>query len=168
MKNINTILVLIATIIFSLIAGCEEKTESTQESSLTSFDGCKYTKSVALVDSFPNDETCIQYFMEGNTLIFKHINAGFNCTPDNILAEISISNNLIVIEENQELSMPSDCKCLYDLEMQITNVDIDAYTVKVFEAYPAAPDDLIEFDLNLSLNTTGTYCLERDTPPWVE
>jgi len=166
MRNIKIILFLATAIVLSMFTSCENKEENVQESSFNYYEGCKYSKSGVSIDSITSKQTCIQYFMDGNTLIFKHINAGFNCTPDNVFAEIRISNNLIIIEESQELTTPSDCKCLFDIEMQITNVEKDAYTIKIFEPYQL--NQMIEFNIDLSANTTGTYCVDRTDYPWGE
>jgi len=118
----------------------------------------------------PPDKDCIEYQYDGeNVLLLKHVNAGFNCCPDEILAGITIENNLITIEENESLiSGGCDCLCLFDVNYEIRNLLPGEYTIRVNELYLLEGDELLEFTVDLGSSPLGSYCVDRDHYPWGE
>jgi hypothetical protein len=110
----------------------------------------------------------MEYTYDGeSTLLLKHINAGFNCCPDEIIANITIEGNLITIEEDESLeSGGCDCICLFDLDLEITNLQPGEYTIKVIELYVFPDDEPLEFTVDLSSSPSGIYCVERTIYPW--
>jgi hypothetical protein len=115
------------------------------------------------------DQDCIEYQYDGQgVLLMKHVNAGFNCCPDTILAGVSLVGNTIIITENESLE-PSggcDCICLFDVDYQVDNLPPGEYTITVNELYLQPGEEILEFTVDLSSVTSGSYCVERNDYPW--
>lgn len=130
--------------------------------------GCKEFEKATLFDGTPPDQDCIEYQYDGEgTLLLKHVNAGFNCCVDDILAEITLVGNLITITEIEE--PPGgwcDCICLYDVDYQINDLPPGEYTITVNELYLWPGAEILEFTVDLSSSTSGSYCVQRTDYPW--
>ena len=71
--------------------------------SLVSYEGCKTfqngggsSQSVNFIHD--QNQDCVEFnYFGNNTLEMRHINAGFNCCPGKILAEIDILDDVIII-----------------------------------------------------------------------
>jgi len=115
----------------------------------------------------PSDTTsCIVYdFTSENTLQLLHTNAVLNCCPI-ILADISIANNEIIIEEIDSLDQGGcDCICTYDIDYIITNLTPGSYTIKIIEPYLGSVEDTLTGTINLINDPTGVFCAIRDNLP---
>jgi hypothetical protein len=113
----------------------------------------------------PPNQDCIQYQYDGiQNLTLKHQNAGFNCCPE-ITTNITIINSTITIKEI-ELSGLCNCSCLFDLDYQILNLPPASYKITVEEPYILPEDQKLEFTINLTNSSTGSYCVERTNYPW--
>lgn len=111
-------------------------------------------------------EDCIEYqYNDANTLILRHINAGFNCCPGEITAEIEFNSSLITITE-MEQEQGCKCVCLFDLDYEIINLAPGEYTIRIIEPYVEAGDQVLELTLRLLSATSGTFCLQRNYYPW--
>jgi hypothetical protein len=135
---------------------------------LIHYTGCKGLTKRSSIDSISSDQDCIEYYYDGEGVLeLRHINAGFNCCPDDLLADITIVDNVITIEEKESLSNPCHCLCLFDLELQIINLEPGKYIISVIEPYIEPGDELLEFSIGLSISpSSGTYCVQRDHYPW--
>ena len=114
---------------------------------------------------------CVEYVYDGAaTLSLTHINAGFNCCPTRITAEVSLADNVITITEGEtfEEGGPCLCLCLFDVEMVVSNLSPGQYTIYVAELYLQNGDTPLEFGVDLSGATSGSYCVERAYYPWEE
>ena len=141
--------------------------DSESYGSLVTYSGCKEFHSANYINGTPSSNDCIEYQYDGESvLLIKHVNAGFNCCPDEILAEIRVSGNEIIIEEKEEMDMPCPCLCLYDLDYEIANLKPGKYEIKVIEPYITEGDDILETVLDLSSATSGSFCIERIHYPW--
>ncbi|UCD95570.1 MAG: dockerin type I repeat-containing protein [Candidatus Zixiibacteriota bacterium] len=117
----------------------------------------------------PNDSTCIEYSYDGEgTLQLRHVNAGFNCCPGQIVANISVEDNIITIveAENYDSLGPCYCLCLFDVDMEILYLPPGQYTITVEELYLSPEDDPLEFTIDLSGAATGSHCVYRHSYPW--
>lgn len=113
----------------------------------------------------PADD-CIHYQYNGtDTLTFTHINAAFNCCPEEITAAIDIDGNQIIINE-QEKKASCHCLCLYDLDYKIENLSPGCYSFRIIEPYIDSNDQILEFTLDLNETTNGDFCLPRNRYPW--
>lgn len=132
------------------------------------FDTCKTFQKGDATDSTPPNQDCIEYQYDGeNVLSIKHINAGFNCCPDEIKAIVNIEDNIITIKEKEYLySGGCYCLCLFDLDYDISGVSPEVYTIKVIEPYLPEGNEPLEFTVDLSSSTSGRYCVDRSGYPW--
>jgi hypothetical protein len=137
---------------------------------LLGFEGCKdFPKAGGNTDPTPPDQDCIEYLYDDETgvLLLKHVNGGFNCCPDELLADINIEGNVITIEEDESLeSGGCDCLCLFDVDYRISNLPAGEYTIVVYELYLMEGDEILQFTVDLSSTPSGSYCVQRDHYPW--
>jgi hypothetical protein len=150
--------------------GCEEEnsdpitTTPDISGNLVKVDGCKsgLTKSGADRNSsclkFTNDATA-------KTLTLLHVNAGFNCCPKEIKAEVSVENDTIRITES-ESGGNCRCNCLYDLHILVENVPAQSFGIVVEEPFVSEQETRIEFSVDFSKVTEGEHCVPRNFYPW--
>jgi hypothetical protein len=160
---------MILLIVAIINCGCDK--ENRKESALTgqvvSYTACKNglkstSSSTAIADSL----SCIDYSYDhaNSTLIIKHINAGFNCCPENLYCNIRSSNDTIIIQESEK-SNNCKCNCLYDINIQIRGVYFKKYQIRLIEPYSTERDKII-FEIDLTKNIKGSYCVVRKHYPW--
>jgi len=162
------IVIMIALFIFG---SCKEhvvapKTQAT--GILTDYEGCKtFATTTGLEGSLHSNATeCIEYEYDGNAvLILKHINAGFNCCPGKIDATISVTENMIVVEDREE-EQGCFCQCLYDLRYEILELAPGEYTIAVRGPYIEDTDERLIFNVQLFGAGSGTFCVNRTHYPW--
>jgi len=136
--------------------------------SLVNHGNCKSFHNESTLDSVSADQDCIEYQYDGQrVLLLKHINSGFNCCPDDIIGKVTINNNVISIEEDEVLSTPCLCLCLFDLTLEIVNLDPGDYTISVTEPYVEPSEEKMEFPISLSSTpSSGIHCVKRLHYPW--
>lgn len=105
-----------------------------------------------------------QYNESTKTLTFTHINAGFNCCPDKLSCKVNLQNDNLSIEEFEK-EAACDCNCLFDLSVEITNIEKKSYHIQFIEPYAKGLAPLY-FDINLNNNQTGSYSVIRKQYPW--
>jgi len=133
------------------------------------FDSCKSLQRMGAQDTIPLDQDCIEYVYVGeDVLSIMHINAGFNCCPEEVKVFVNIQDNVITIEEKEYFYTHGgcDCLCLFDLDFDITGVSPGEYTIKVIEPYLPQEDEPLEFAVDLSSSNSGIYCVKRTQYPW--
>jgi hypothetical protein len=176
MKNFKILLSIgVVVLLLGILLGCEERVVNKKEpisptGALVGHTGCKIHKENP-TDSVPSNQSCVEYSYDGQgILLLKHINAGFNCgvseDPDGIIADITVENHTITIAEKESLVIGANCVCLFDLDLEITNLSTGEYTIKVIEPYLCPGDQVLEFIINLSLPSSGRFCVERTCYPW--
>jgi hypothetical protein len=140
---------------------------SAPEGELVGYTGCKSHADFIGGDVVPHDESCIEYFYNGNGVLeLDHVNAIFNCCPDEISADVRIEDDTIIIEETESLASGGcDCLCLFDLEFTVTDLEPGVYQVKVIELYLRGDDEKLEFEIDLVTSPTGRYCVKRPYNP---
>jgi hypothetical protein len=123
-------------------------------------------KSIVQSDSIGSDSSCVTYTynFQNKKLILKHINAAFNCCPGEIYCDIDIVNDTIFLTESEEKAN-CDCNCLYDLDINISEVEKQKYYINIYEPY-CSDQDKILFEIDLTQNDTGVFCVERTLYPW--
>lgn len=161
----NEILVLLSLLLMSLFfSGCEtEKKQIT--ATLTDHSGCKVLKS-ASVDDVSGAESCISYSYNSSTGILSvtHNNAAFNCCPGELECDVIVVGDTLVIKEKEEAAL-CDCDCLYDLSIEVRNLDMESYIIKIVEPYCGDQQQLI-FGIDLANKPTGSFCVKRNSYPW--
>ena len=144
---------------------------------LTGHSGCKSN----LVDGRPGDqtaatgnpsdnETCVvySYDMDTEQLTFTHVNAAFNCCPDDFKADFVIDGHTITVTEDEVLVDPCLCLCLYDVDYLMTGLAPGVYDLVINEKYTAdGPPLRVRIYLTESV-TDETVCIPRDGYPWGE
>ncbi|OGU54807.1 MAG: hypothetical protein A2V66_06875 [Ignavibacteria bacterium RBG_13_36_8] len=132
---------------------------------LISTTDCKQFRNIYSDIVYPPDVSCIEYEYDGSdTLLITHINAGFNCCPGELTADITIQNNIITIEEH-ELEAGCRCMCLYDIVYQITDLQPGTYIIKFIEPY-IGENELLEVSIDLTSTIEDNYCITRTNYPW--
>ena len=135
---------------------------------IVNYDGCKEFAKGTPGDDTPPDQDCIEYQYDGvSVLLLKHVNAGFNCCPDEILADITIEDNVITIDEDESLeSGGCYCLCLFDVDYQISNLPPGEYTIRINGLYLEEGDEILQFTVDLASSPSGSFCVYRDHYPW--
>jgi len=134
---------------------------------IVSHSDCKNGKSASFNNAYNNSsESCIQYSYSENEekLILSHINAGFNCCPDSLYCNVELSGDTILISEFEKNAL-CDCDCLFDLKIEITGIEKNAYYVKVIEPY-CGDQQKLNFEMDLTEHLSGNYCVGRKIYPW--
>jgi hypothetical protein len=152
------------------LAACEEKEAMPPVAnpeitgSLVSAEGCKSTATRGMDEQ---NTGCLRYSYDTVTqrLSLTHVNAGFNCCPEVINADISVQDAVIRIVESQ-VGPNCRCNCLFDLDMVVENLPMGAYTIVVEEPLLDGRDPKLEFAIDLSKQTEGDFCAPRNFYPW--
>jgi len=136
---------------------------------LLGYYGCKEFQKWSPTNDTPPDQDCIEYQYDGTSvLLLKHVNAGFNCCPDEILADITIEDNTVTIEEDESLEITGGCfcLCLFDVDYGISNLPSGEYTIRINGLYLEEGDEILEFTVDLASSPSGSFCVYRDHYPW--
>ena len=104
------------------------------------------------------------YNQTSKELTFMHVNTGFNCCPQGFYCNLSLKNDTIIIEEFENSSL-CDCNCLYDLNIEMKEVEAKKYQIKFIEPY-CSDQEKIEFGVDLAVQTEGVFCVARNRYPW--
>ncbi len=161
-------------ILLLFLSGCQESRTTGSDpvgpdprGTLLGYGDCKlFDKEAADIQAPGSDQDCIEYDYDGGSVLsLKHINAGFNCCPVKIMADIDIENHLIIIKES-EAEAGCHCLCLFDVDYEITDLEPGEYTVRVIEPYVHEGDEKLEFTVDLSNPTSGRHCVHRRYYPW--
>lgn len=157
----NTLLLGISLLVGVLITGCDRE-KPINHSNCKDFS----LKSTAESGDYGSDTSCAcyTYNFQEKKLILKHINAGFNCCPGEIYCDIDIENDTIFLTESEEKA-DCDCDCLYDIDIDISEVKKQKYYISIYEPY-CKNQERIQFEIDLTLNETGVFCVRRTLYPW--
>jgi hypothetical protein len=156
-------LMLITIITFLLSCSSNSNNPSDNPSGeIVKYSDCKSN----IQDSISNSKDCIEYQYDGKSYLkFTHINAGFNCCPGKITANIEIDSNAILVKENEQAA-GCYCNCLYDIDYEINNLAPGMYHIVIVEPYKQSDEPLLEFDMDLIGHPTGSFCVDRWHYPW--
>ena len=162
---------LTCSLIVLVILSCEKNDDYDKQliisGQLISNTTCKNDlKSRSQIVETPDSLSCVNYSFdkENNKLTIRHINAGFNCCPDSLYCKIELKGDTILIQEFEKVA-DCRCNCLYDLDFEISGVDLKKYQLKFIEPYVAEQDKLV-FEIDLNSDQNGTYCVTRKLYPW--
>lgn len=171
LNSVATPIIMICLLLsLPFIPACEETTKTTHPSgpsgSLVGHDGCKQFPEGPTGTTFAPVQDCLLYDYDGvGVLSLRHANAGFNCCPGEITADITIVNSVITIVESEAQS-GCHCLCLFDLDYEFEDLDPGTYTIRVVEPYADAEDDPLVCTIDLSGEVEGNCCVDRDHYPW--
>jgi len=158
---------LLSVILMSCSSANESGNASAPTGTVASFSQCKSSLQASAMDTTLPNQDCLEYQYDGDSvLLFKHVNAAFNCCPDSFTAAFSFAGQLITIEEAERLTHPCNCLCLFDLNLRIVDLTPGTYTIKVEEPYLWEGATVLEFTVDLRSSPSGSYCVTRDRYPW--
>jgi len=164
--KIKYILGIVATLSI-LFIGCGSSNTTNKSGIITDLSNCggfsdRLTRST--IENLDNNSTVVYYSYQDSILTIKHFNVAFNCCPSTISASSSIVGNTINIIETEDTSSQScDCKCLYDLELQIEDILADSYEIVFDEVYG---NDETSFTVDLDNNSSGSVTYIRSYYPY--
>ena len=154
-------------LIIIIAVSCDKINDDSSDitAKLISHTGCKNDLKSAAVNT-PDTLSCVKYIYDftSGTLKLTHINAGFNCCPGKLTCTAVMHSDTIVISEYEEKA-DCRCNCLYDLEIEITEVNPQKYVICFVEPYAPDEEDLI-FDVDLNKSPEGSFCVVRTNYPW--
>ena len=134
--------------------------------------GCKLFTDTKLGFA-PSDKECLSWEYDGESVLsLKHQNAGFNCCPDEITAQITIDGNVIRIVEDEDMTSGGCyCLCLFDVNYEIEHLAPGEYQIIILGPYMSVDwgtdgVDSIEFTVDISAMPTGFECIQRNHYPW--
>lgn len=156
MKTLFKLSLFLILIVF-IATSCEDKDGANAkilEVKDLTYEGCKEQKNTS--DSI--EEYVEYYTIDSNYLAFRHVNAIFNCCPEEINIEAKIENSKIFYNSFHMVD-GCRCYCLYDTYCKIGPLSFSKYTFK-FNTYGI--DEPIEFTLDFSQATQGKYTIERE------
>ena len=145
----------------------EKSADKTLSGKLLSYSECKdFTKSTTGSETLADTLSCVRYHydIETRKLTLKHINTGFNCCPEELYCSFSSNNDTLFISESEK-SASCDCNCLFDMNIEIADIDAGKYQVKFIEPYAENLDRLV-FEIDLINQPEGSYCVTRKWYPW--
>ncbi|UCF06461.1 MAG: hypothetical protein JSV33_05390 [bacterium] len=154
-----------------VMLGCEERVTIRREATglrltVVGYTGCKELHESESGRRLEMIFDCVAYRYDGSgTLFLDHINAGFNCCPGEIVADITIDGSTITISEG-ETESACDCLCLFDVHYRIDDLPPGTYTITFIEPYRRGEDEVLEFTVELDGTTSGSHCVERNHYPW--
>lgn len=165
----NGILLGISLFVGVFFISCDkEKTENPITGKIIEYSGCKYenSKSATLTGDYGPDTSCVYYSynFQDKKLTLNHINAGFNCCPGNLSCEIELLNDTIRIKEKEETA-DCDCNCLFDLTINVFNIESEKYWISIDEPYGGDQEKIV-FEIDLAINPTGEFLITRKGYPW--
>lgn len=147
--------------------GCNDEAQAPADhpqatGSLVRIEGCKSTLTNTTAGS-----ACMRFTYDAaaRKLLLTHVNAGFNCCPEQIHAAVTVKDGTIRIAES-EAGPNCRCNCLYDLDIVVENVPPQAFTVTVDEPLLDSNEVRMEFPIDLTSETSGEHCVPRRSYPW--
>ena len=171
MAKIIKLSVFILLVLLFVFFGCKEKVFTPEVSpvgALVNYQGCKEFFGGATIQGAGLDSTkeCLQYeYDRDGVLRLNHLNAGFNCCPGEIFADITVTGNMIIIEE-QEKEAGCFCQCLFDVDYKFLNMLPGKYTIIVKGPYTSDESMVMEFTVDLYPSSSGMQCVNRAQYPW--
>ncbi len=162
-----------AHLILSLLLGflllsCEQEKEEPKtneiEGELVSHTKCGTAKQKSITNTPKKPRIDYSFNSKEQTLKLKHFAAAVNCCYEELNCVVKREDNTIIIEEN-ELMSSCNCLCVVDLEIEITGVQKQKYTLKFLEKY-AKPDDTLIFEIDLNAQEQGSHEIDRSYYPW--
>ena len=165
----KTLYFFLLTIIMGMTLGScqkEKKTNLDISGKIVNSTSCKNFIKKAGTGQIADSVSCVEYVFDPsrNLLILRHINAGFNCCPDDLYCTIQLRNDTILLREYEAAAL-CDCNCLYDLDIEITGVAPGKYQVLFMEPY-VDDQEKLHFGIHLPEQTHGSFCVTRKQYPW--
>ncbi len=156
---------LILSLLF-LINGCKKEETNQIKAEITYKSLCHglEIKSQKLITE--RNQSCILYSYNSSTRKLKitHANAGFNCCPEEITCNAELTGNKLILTE-KEKTPGCNCLCIYDIDIEVSNLNPGEYNLIIVELYRGVQEELSN-TINLNLNPNGEFCANRTEYPW--
>ena len=171
MTKKSIILTILVILLIFFFVSCKEKIvipDTPAAGTLLSYNGCKTFQRDTDKENPQNDprKECLEYEYDGTDVLYlNHINAGFNCCPGKIVAEIDIKNNIITIIE-KETDPSCRCLCLFDVKYKFLNLEQGEYRIRIEGPCHSEAEKALEFTLKLFSPLSGIHCVNRTNYPW--
>ncbi len=165
MKTRNLTFLLILSQCF--FYGCEQDNqELSLRAKVSSHSSCKVFKSYQPLTEAGRDISAVtyRYVADSSKMVMRHINAGFNCCPETLSCTVGMAGDTIIIREMEEAA-GCHCKCLFDLVMEIMDLEAGKYYVKIVEPY-CGDQEKLHFSVDLESSPQGEFCVKRNDYPW--
>jgi hypothetical protein len=109
---------------------------------------CKSENRDSFIIDLADTLSCVNYTYSASTdkLVLEHINTAFNCCPGTIGWTVRVSQDSILTEERASRN-DCFCECLYDLTIEIMEVEVKSYVVKFDEPYKKEWEEEIFFKI---------------------
>ena len=165
--------VLVAILTIGLVVSCKDNETNANDNNekpygiITDTSGCK-SFAPDSERKVPKNKECVEaeYSSQNKILRLTHVNAGFNCCPGVISAEITIEDDAISIVEKQSQA-GCRCNCLYDVKYELRNIDSGAYEFTITGPLTGGDQSPPPLKFSLDLNKSADeFCLERNFYPW--
>ena len=75
-------------------------------------------------------DDAFELVVEGDRLTVTHLDATYNCCPDDIEVSLAVDEWLLVLTETEILVTPCDCMCCYEVESTVESLAPGEYTVE--------------------------------------
>lgn len=145
---------------------CERNSDPEPLSVTTKYDMICKGSGILKTNDPPSETSCINYSFDGDSLLtMMHYNAGFNCCPEGFAVDIEVKGDSLIIRED-DLKHLCRCNCLYDLEIEVHNLPVGSYHVRIVESYAGYSWAPLVFDLDLKKEPTGKFCTTRTEGWW--
>ncbi|MCK4511082.1 hypothetical protein KAW64_05045 [bacterium] len=159
----------LALLICAFLAGCSVSGPSgVGFPDVTAFDGCLDGQDARPTGGGRRMLACVTYDYDGSSvLLLTHSNTTFNCAPVAVGGHVSVvPGRSIRIVEAEDVPVPADCLCLFNVDYEITPVPPGHYNVTISELYARAGNEQFDFELDLTEAASGETCLVRAGYPW--
>lgn len=165
MKRITKLFVVLLMILAGITCRKQDSNPGPVSVSVVSDMKCKGADLLKTIGQ-GSDSTCILYNCEGDSvLVLKHINAGFNCCPENFTVGNELKGDSLIITED-DVKHGCKCNCLFDLDIRIRNLPKGAYHIRIVESYAGKALSPLIFDVDLAVKPSGQYCVTRPEGWW--
>ena len=76
-----------------------------------------------------NDDA-FEFLVEGDRLAVTHLDATYNCCPDDIAVSLAVDEWLLTLTEQEILVLPCYCICCYEVQSTVAGLAPGEYTVE--------------------------------------
>jgi hypothetical protein len=121
-----------ALFLFSvLLCGCADECREARLVGFTSSDSC-LTQSAVVPSGEGGGEAQVEVFVDGLRVYVDHKNAMFNCCLDAIVVSFTRDGGLLMLREEEKVTMPCDCICPFEVSATIDVPSTGTYTLEIY------------------------------------
>lgn len=79
---------------------------------------------------YPCGDDEVEFTVVGGELHTRHLNAAYNCCPDEIAVSLFVQGDYLLLTEEEILTNPCYCICCYDVDSTVAGLTPGTYTVE--------------------------------------